>query len=163
MNAVPSRMPALDRAPIPAPRFNSFPAVARTSLFDQIGHSIGDDAADKLIADFGGRRLYIPVAPAPGDLVTGSIGLTAALAMARVFGGDRLLIPVTSNNERRRVRIVAMRADNVSISRIAHELRCTERYVYKVLALHRAPEPPAPPTSAPIAERLKRGPINRRC
>jgi hypothetical protein len=166
MNAVPSRMPALNRAPLQAPRFNPFPVAARTSLFDQIGHSIGDDAADKLIADFGGRRLYIPVAPAPGDLVTRSIGLSAAMAMARVFGGDRLLIPVTSDRARRRVRIVAMRADRVSISRIAHELRCTERYVYKVLALQRAPETPAAesaaPTSAPIAERLKRGLINQR-
>jgi hypothetical protein len=166
MNAVPSRMPALNRAPLQAPRFNPFPVAARTSLFDQIGHSIGDDAADKLIADFGGRRLYIPVAPAPGDLVTRSIGLSAAMAMARVFGGDRLLIPVTSDQTRRRVRIVAMRADRVSISRIAHELRCTERYVYKVLALQRAPETPAAesaaPTSAPIAERLKRGLINQR-
>ncbi len=166
MNAAPSRMPALERAPSIAPRFNPFPAAARTSLYDQIGHSIGDDAADKLIADFGGRRLYIPVAPAPGDLVTRSIGLPAAMAMARVFGGDRLLIPVTTDHARRRVRIVAMRADHVSISRIAHELRCTERYVYKVLALYRAPEnpaaAPAAPTSAPIAERLNRGPIKRR-
>jgi len=166
MNSLPSRMPALNRAPLPAPRFNPFAAVARTSLYDQIGHSIGDDAADKLIADFGGRRLYIPVAPAPGDLVTRSIGLLAAMAMARMFGGDRLLIPATSDHARRRVRIVAMRAEHVSISRIAHELRCTERYVYKVLAFNRAPETPAAesaaPTSAPIAERLKRGPINRR-
>jgi Mor family transcriptional regulator len=162
MNSSPSRTPALGRAAMPAPRFDLFPAVVRTSLHDQIGHSIGDDAAGKLIADFGGRRLYIPVTPGPADLITRSIGLTAALAMARVFGGDRLLIPVTGNNERRRVRIIAMRADHVSISRIAHEVRCTERYVYKVLALHRAPEPPAAPTSAPIAERLKRGPINRR-
>ena len=136
----------------------------RPTLYDQIGHSIGDDAADKLIADFGGRRLYIPRAPGPGDLITRSIGLTAALAMARVFGGDRLLIPVTSTLARRRVRIVAMRADHVSISRIAHELRCTERYVYKVLALNRLPSPRVAlaPTSAPIAERLKRGHINQR-
>jgi Mor family transcriptional regulator len=183
MNAVPSRMPALNRAPSPAPPFDLFPAAARTSLYDQIGHSIGGDAADKLIADFGGRRLYIPVAPAPGDLVTRSIGLSAAMAMARVFGGDRLLIPVTTDHTCRRVQIVAMRAGHVSISHIAHELRCTERYVYKVLALHRAPnapaaespaielprariahrgDAPAVPTSAPIAERLKRGPINQR-
>jgi len=165
MNAVPSRMPALNRAPSPAPRFNPFAAAARPTLYDQIGHSIGDHAADKLIADFGGRRLYIPIAPAPGDLITRSIGLPAAMAMARVFGGDRILVPVTSNHARRRVRIVAMRADHVSISRIAQELRCTERYVYKVLALHRAPDTPAAvsaPTSAPIAERLKRGPIKQR-
>jgi hypothetical protein len=93
-------------------------------------------------------------------LITRSIGLTSALAMARVFGGDRLLIPATNTFARRRFRIFQMRADHVSISRIAHELRCTERYVYKVLALCRAPEA-APPTSAPIAERLKRGHINQ--
>ncbi|MGD0672814.1 MAG: helix-turn-helix domain-containing protein [Candidatus Binatus sp.] len=166
MNVVHSRMPALNRAPSQAPAFDLFPAAARTSLYDQIGHSIGADAADKLIADFGGRRLYIPVAPGPGDLITRSIGLSAAMEMARVFGGDRLLIPVTTDHARRRVQIVAMRADHVSISRIAHELRCTERYVYKVLALYRAPDArcaeSAAPTSAPIAERLKRGPINQR-
>ena len=185
MNASPSRMPALDRAPLPAPRFNSFADTAHTTLYDQIGHSIGGDAADKLIADLGGRRLYIPIAPTSGSTITRSIGLLAALAMARAFGGDRLLIPVTSDHYRRRVRIVAMRAEHVSISRIAQELRCTERYVYKVLALNRAPGIPTrdclpslegrgrgsassgpsnvpATTSAPIAERLKRGHINQR-
>jgi Mor family transcriptional regulator len=199
MNTASSRMPALDRAPSSAPRFNPFAAAIRHTLYDQIGDSIGGDAADKLIADFGGRRFYVPRAPAPGDPITRSIGLRAALAMAREFGGDRILVPVTSSHARRRVRIVAMRADHVSISRIARELRCTERYVYKVLSLTRAPETPAthvspaslfrdcppslegrgrgsgsspsstvstvhsvPPTSAPIAERLKRGHINQR-
>ncbi len=151
----------------PAPRFNPFAVVSRHSLYDQIGDSIGVDAADKLIADFGGRRFYVPRAPAPGDSITRSIGLRAALAMARTFGGDRIFVPVTSSHLRRRVRIVAMRADHVSISHIAQELRCTERYVYKVLALCRPPDQqpvPAgstPTTSAPIAERLKRGHINR--
>jgi hypothetical protein len=162
MNALASRMSALSREP--SSPFNPFADVARPKLYDQICHSIGGDAADKLIADFGGRRLYIPIAPGPSDQLTRSIGLMAALAMARVFGSDRLLIPVTSDHLRRRARIVAMRADHVSISRIAHQLRCTERYVYKVLALNRVPEPPAVesrPTSAPLAERLKRGRISR--
>jgi hypothetical protein len=206
MNAASLRMPALARAPMPpSPRSNPFAAVMRPTLYDLIGNSIGGDAADKLIADFGGRRLYISRTPAPGDLITRSIGLASAIAMARVFGGDRLLIPATNTFARRRFRIFQMRADHVSISRIAHELRCTERYVYKVLALCRAPEnissdcPPsrrgrelscpepslsrdcspsldgpenrgrglgsakaAPSTSAPIAERLKRGHINQR-
>jgi hypothetical protein len=162
MNAASNRMPALARAPRPTPpRFNPFAAAMRPNLYDLIGNSIGGDAADKLIADFGGRRLYISRTPSPGDLITRSIGLASALAMARVFGGDRLLIPATNTFARRRFRIFAMRADHVSISRIAHELRCTERYVYKVLALCRAPSA-VPPTSAPIAERLKRGHINQR-
>ena len=192
MNAASNRMPALTRAPRPSsPRSNPFAAVMRPNLYDLIGNSVGADAADKLIADFGGRRLYISRTPSPGDLITRSIGLASALAMARVFGGDRLLIPATNTFARRRFRIFQMRADHISISRIAHELRCTERYVYKVLAVCRAPEASLSSdcsasldgmgtiertirarqrsaalilkkTSAPIAERLKRGHINQR-
>ncbi len=166
MNASPSRMPTLARAAAPVPRFNPFADAVRPTLYDLIDHSVGGDAADKLVEDFGGRRLYVPAAPAPSDQIARSIGLLGAFAMARVFGGERILVPSTSSHNRRRVRIIAMRANHVSISRIAHELRCTERYVYKVLAVNRAPETPAvrsvAPTSAPIAERLKRGPINQR-
>jgi len=162
MNPMADPISALACTPLVPPRFSPFAVAARTTVYDQIAHSIGGDAADKLIADFGGRRLYIPLAPGPDDLITRSIGLVSALAMARVFGSDRLFIPVTSTHLRRRARIVAMRADHVSISRIALQLRCTERYVYKVLALCRAPESSAAEvtTSAPIAERLKRGLIN---
>lgn len=161
MNTAASRMPTLVHASSRVPRFNPFAATIRPTFYDLIGDSIGDDAADKLIADFGGRRFYVPRAPAPGDPITRSIGLRAA----RAFGGDRIVVPVTSSHLRRRARIVAMRADHVSISHIAQELRCTERYVYKVLALSRHPEPAAfnsPPTSAPLAERLKRGHLNHR-
>lgn len=93
MNAVADRIPALACTPLVPPRLHPFAVAARTTVYDQIAHSIGGDAADKLIADFGGRRLYIPLAPGPGDLITRSIGLISALAMARVFGSDRLLIP----------------------------------------------------------------------
>ena len=162
MNVAANRMRSLGRALSNAPSFDSFVVAMRHTLYDQIGDSIGGDAADKLIADFGGRRLYIPRAPERGDLITRSIGLLAALTMARVFGGDRILIPATTTHARRRARIVTLRAEHVSISRIARELRCTERYVYKVLALCRALEPSASKTSAPPAERLKRGHNNRR-
>jgi hypothetical protein len=145
-----------------------------SKLYDLIERSIGDYATDKLIADFGGRRLYIPHAPAPGDRVTKSIGLRAALAMARMFGGDRIVVPNACHQARRRAKILAMRADNISIGRIAHKLRCSERYVYKILALERISrgiDAPGPrclchprlvPTPAPSAERFKRGIINGR-
>jgi Mor family transcriptional regulator len=124
------------------------------SIYDQIEHSIGDDLAGKLIADFGGQRLYIPRAPAPGDLVTSSIGLVAALAMARTFGGDRIVVPVTNDHARRRARILAMRANHVSVRRIARQLRCSERHVYKVLAAEprsRRSARPEMPSQAPRA------------
>jgi Mor family transcriptional regulator len=165
MNAASSRMPARGRVHSLTPRFSPFAVVTRATLYDQIGDSIGGDAADKLIARFGGRRFYVPRAPVPGDPITRCIGLRAAQAMARTFGGDRIVVPVTSSHLRRRARIVTMRADHASISHIARELRCTERYVYKVLALSRAPKlqtASISSTSAPIVERLKRGHINQR-
>ena len=151
------------------------------SLYDQIERSIGDDLAGKLIAEFGGQRLYIPMAPAPGDRVTSSIGLDAALAMARMFGGDRLVVPVTTDHARRRARILAMRKNDISVRRIAHQLRCSERHVYKVLAEEQrprrhsradAPAHPAPRvgrprnpsivlTLAPPPEHVKHGYANR--
>ena len=54
-------------------------------------------------------------------------------------------------------RIIAMRADHLSIPRIARQVRCTERYVYKVLALERITSTPAP-----VAKHFKRGIISRR-
>ena len=156
-------MPTIDsfampsRAHRPIPTIDPFADPVRSSIYVMLGRSIGDDAAEKLIAEFGGRRLYIPLAPGPNDRVTRSIGLVAALAMARSFGGDRLMIPLTSDAARRRARIIAMRADRLSIPRIARRLHCTERYVYKVLALERSA-----PTPAPVAEHFKRGIINRR-
>jgi Mor family transcriptional regulator len=124
-------------------------ALPRVSIYGQIERSIGDDAADKLIEDFGGRRLYIPLMPSPGDRITASIGLCAALAMAREFGGDRLPIPLSRDSARRRARIVALRAEGSTISQIAHELHCTERYVYKVLAIGRASAKASASASAP--------------
>ena len=127
------------------------------SLYDQIEHSIGDELAGKLIADFGGQRLYIPRAPAPGDLVTSSIGLVAALAMSRTFGGDRIVVPVTNDHARRRARILAMRADHVSVRRIARQLRCSERHVYKVLAAEPRPRRPVRPDAQ--AQPIRVGPL----
>ncbi|MGH7814536.1 MAG: hypothetical protein ACREQI_11125 [Candidatus Binataceae bacterium] len=111
---------------------------ARESIFGEVARAVGEHAAVRLIADFGGRRVYVPVAPAAGDLLSRSIGLPAARSLARHFGGERVPIPSSAVHAARRPGILAMRAQGVSISRIAHQLRCTERYVYKVLAFARS-------------------------
>jgi len=141
MNALPNMNSASNHAR-ELTHIDPFAGDAPESLYDQIEREIGD-LAGKLIADFGGQRLYIPIAPAPGDRVTSSIGLDAALAMARTFGGDRLVVPVTNDHARRRARILAMRKNHVSVRRIARQLRCSERYIYKVLADELRPRKPA--------------------
>jgi Mor family transcriptional regulator len=157
VNALEAGVRAPEHAIAPGFGFADCAPDARTSLYAQVVRVIGNPAADKLITHFGGRRLYIPMVPARGKQIPRSIGMRAAIAMARAFGRERILIPATCDQERRRARIFAMRANGISVSRIARELGCTERYVYKVLALKRSCATGRSSTSAQIAERLKRG------
>ena len=92
---------------------------------------IGPQAAQKLVADFGGRRLYVPHLPHPDDAISASIGFQAASRLARIYGGDRVEIP---NPPPRRTQILALRAVGCSVDTIARQLRCTRRRVFQVLA-----------------------------
>jgi hypothetical protein len=92
---------------------------------------IGPQAAHKLVADFGGRRLYVPQLPHPDDPISTSIGFLAATKLARIYGSDRVEIP---NPPPRRMQILALRAVGCSVDAIASQLRCTRRRVFQVLA-----------------------------
>jgi Mor family transcriptional regulator len=110
------------------------PARERVSILDAIVDAIGDEAAAKLVAEFGGRRLYVPHNSNPRDPVARVIGADAALELARAFGGDRLVVPANFERAHRRERIIRAREHGRTITSIAREYHCTERYVYKVLA-----------------------------
>ena len=111
------------------------PAVPRTSTFDHLAGLIGNDGATRLVAAFGGTRIYIPQTADPDDALSASIGFTAATALAEIYGGDRIEIP---NPTPRRVRIVELRASGLSIDAIALALHCTRRRVFQVMAEARA-------------------------
>jgi hypothetical protein len=161
MNAV-ARISVLERSASSAFDFDAHPDDLPTSLYGQVVKLIGAVAADKLIEHFGGRRLYIPLKPAPRDQIPRSIGMRAAMVMARAFGSERILVPATCNQARRRARIFKMRANQISISHIARELRCTERYVYKVLATYRENGlRVAQMPQMPVTNRFKRGRIKQ--
>lgn len=104
------------------------------SILEELARTIGGEAAQKLIADFAGTRLYIPHLPGPEDPIVRSIGLAAALKLAHIYGGDRIDVP---NPALLQARILAMRAKGYNIEAIARELHCTERRVYQVLAAAR--------------------------
>jgi Mor family transcriptional regulator len=123
----PTRLRRPDRITIHAAR-------VRTSTLDSIAEAIGTSAAAKVVAEFGGRRLYVPRRAHPEDALARLIGARAAAELARVFGGDRIMIPADFERAHRRERIVEARRRGLTISSIAREIRCTERYVYKVLA-----------------------------
>lgn len=102
-------------------------------VIDNIARLLGAGAASRLIAEFGGGRLYIPENPSPGNPIAQAIGFAAARRLAGVFGGDRVWLPNNAGGAVR-ARVATLRSRGVSISRIARQVGCSERYVYKVLA-----------------------------
>lgn len=119
----------------------SFPPPARprvrlkadAPVIDNIARLTGAGAAARLVAEFGGGRLYIPEKPSPGDSITQAIGYVAAMRLASVFGGERVWLPSDAGRALS-LRIAALRAQGLSVARIARRVGCSERYVYKVLA-----------------------------
>jgi hypothetical protein len=103
----------------------------RGSLLNELIEMIGIDRVARLIAAFGGLRLYVPHEPAPGDTLSETVGYEAALALAKGFGGDRIEIP---NPTVRASRIIELRARGLRIGDIARSQHCTMRRVYQVLA-----------------------------
>ncbi len=130
--AAPPVEPGRDQIPPAAGR-----APRRGAMLDELVRTIGADGAGRLIAAFGGARLYIPHSPEPGDALSEAVGHATALALASVFGGDRIDVP---NPPPRRVRILQMRAAGASVDSIALALGCTRRRVFQVLAEARTNE-----------------------
>lgn len=100
------------------------------STFQTLVEAIGRASAEKLIAEFGGRRIYVPVTALPDSPIAAAIGAGAAARLSRVFGGDRLQLPVMTA----RYQIVSLRAAGKRIDEIAGVLGCTRRWVQQVLA-----------------------------
>jgi hypothetical protein len=100
---------------------------------DNIARVIGAGATARLIATFGGGRVYIAQHPGPADAVARVIGAEAAGLLGNLFGGERIWFPNDAGHRTRR-RISLMRQRGSSVARIARELKLSERYVYKVLA-----------------------------
>jgi len=120
---------------------NSFSAAAplrrrldpNASAVENIARVIGAGATARLISTFGGGRVYIARHPGPSDALARVIGGEAAGRLGAIFGGERIWFPNDAGHHTRR-RISIMRQRGSSVSRIARELRLSERYVYKVLA-----------------------------
>ena len=100
---------------------------------DNIARVIGAGPTSRLISTFGGGRVYIAGNPGPADAIARVVGHEAAALLGKLFGGERIWLPNNAGQQTRR-RISLMRARGSSVSRIARELRLSERYVYKVLA-----------------------------
>jgi len=92
----------------------------------EIADAIGDAAALRLVASFGGQRVYIAKHAAAGQLVADAIGVAEADALARRFGGEELEVPRAAALRSRKAAIL----DTAGSSNVvARQLGVTERYV----------------------------------
>jgi hypothetical protein len=122
---------------------DTVPYLSRARLIKLLGF----DAASRLVAKFGGRRFSVPPPDdaARFEMVAGEIGDRAAAdRFCTEYGGLRVTLPLHLVRVKARIRELA--GTGLSPLQIASELRCSERYVYAVLAekLRPSPAPRAP-------------------
>jgi len=96
---------------------------------------IGEEAAAKLIASFGGTRLYVPHSPCADDALARAVGTGAAMKLAQMFGGERVELPKPPP---RRMQILTLRAAGHSVEEIARALNCTRRRCSRCWPMHAA-------------------------
>lgn len=60
------------------------------STFEKLVDAIGRPSAEKLIAEFGGRRIYVPVRAEPDSPIATAVGIESARTLSRLFGGERI-------------------------------------------------------------------------
>jgi hypothetical protein len=103
----------------------------RSPMLEELAEAIGEESLLRLLETRGGMRVYIPHQPKASDSLAASIGLSAAIGLSQIYGGDRIEVP---NPTPRKVRILELRSHGLSIDAIAHQLGCTRRRVFQVLA-----------------------------
>ncbi len=107
-------------------------ASSGSSVLDEVAGAIGADAAMKLSAKFGGRRLYIPKQIPANDAIAVVIGAAAAADLARYFHGTSITFPARPG--KRDLVLTLAAKGTLTNSRIAEEVGVSERMVYRILA-----------------------------
>lgn len=100
---------------------------------DNLARILGPDGARSLSDALGGRRLYVPRHPGPHHVITVALGPDGAARLAAAFGSEEIDIPMMPQ---RASEIVRLAAAGLTRRQIAVQLRCTARWVYKVLEEH---------------------------
>ena len=103
--------------------------------FDNLVAVLGREATQKLVAAYGGIRIYVPVRAASESAFAALIGHEAAEALSRYYGGERFDVPIAKRGQRvLRGEICRLRHDGLPVTAIARALGCTRGYVFRILA-----------------------------
>lgn len=133
LSDLPPGRPQPEDLPIPE---DIAPGPGWAPIMHEMAAHIGAPAVLRLVAQFGGLRLYVPMQP-EGWHIAGLIGAEKAAILSRVFGREMLVLPTARyalDHARRAGVIAAVRAGQLSLSRAAWILRINRAYVSRLAA-----------------------------
>jgi len=110
------------------------PISQKGSLFEKLVETLGCDPVRKIIAQFGGTRIWIPVRSAPQAGLARIIGSEAAATLCGRFGGDYLQVPNTMADDSLPCRIAELHRQGRKINEIALAVGRSRRTVFRLLS-----------------------------
>lgn len=129
IRVLPGYLTSLERSPDTVATTPTRRLRMQPSTLDDICAAIGYTATRKLVAWFGGRKLYIPTQASPGHPFATALGFPAYRALVENFGVEVLSVPKADEEWRyNRNRVIAERlADGDELAAIASDLGLTLR------------------------------------
>jgi hypothetical protein len=117
----------------PAVRSPAEASTLRKPLLHALIEVMGLESAKKMIAEFGGTRIWVPVRSTPNAKLTRTLGDGAACALCARFGGDYLQIPNTIIDDNIYRRIAELHRQGCKINDIALAVGRSRRTVFRLL------------------------------
>jgi len=114
-------------------RLHGEPVTARKSLLHTLVEVVGCKSAERMIAEFGGARIWVPVQSTPEAKLTQVLGESAASALCAHFGGDYLQVPNTIIGDDVYRRIAELHRQGCKINDIALAVGRSRRTVFRLL------------------------------
>jgi hypothetical protein len=105
----------------------------KKSLFGTLVEVLGREPAEKIIAEFGGARIWIPVRSTPEARLEQLIGSEATAKLCACFGGDYLQVPNTIANDSVHRRIAELHRQGCKIDEIAVAVGRSRRTIFRLL------------------------------
>lgn len=104
-------------------------------IFRNVVLLVGRDCAEKLVAKYGGTRLYIPSTFGPGNALPLLLGDEAAQRLSAEFRGNTIEIPRgwLSDLRKRNAAILGDRETGMTQRQLAIKYRITQRTIRKII------------------------------
>lgn len=97
--------------------------------FGELCEIMGQEAAERLCAIYGGLSFYVPKRPWSETKLAAIIGHKQFAALARIYGGGEITIPNRRGKEPAKAKIIELIEAGKGAREIAIEMGVTQRYV----------------------------------